>query len=47
MKKSLIIVYSYHHHNTEKVANAMAKILDCEIEGYVFILLIFTALVVF
>jgi len=31
MEKSLIIVYSYHHNNTKKVADAMAKILGCEI----------------
>ena len=31
MKKSLVIVYSYHHNNTEKVADAMAKALGCEI----------------
>ena len=31
MKKSLVIVYSYHHNNTKKVADAMAKTLGCEI----------------
>lgn len=31
VKKVLIIVYSYHHKNTEKIAKAMAKILDAEI----------------
>ena len=31
MKKSLIVVYSYHHRNTEKIAGAMAKVLGCEI----------------
>ena len=30
--KSLIIVYSYHHNNTEKIANVFAKILDTEIK---------------
>jgi flavodoxin len=29
---SLIIVYSYHHHNTEKVATVMAKVLDAEVK---------------
>ena len=31
MKKSLVVVYSYHHKNTEKIAGAMAKALGCEI----------------
>jgi len=30
--KSLVIVYSYHHHNTEKIANAFAKVLDTQIK---------------
>jgi len=30
--KSLLIVYSYHHKNTQKVAEAMAKALDAEIK---------------
>lgn len=30
--KTLIIVYSYHHHNTEKIANAMAKVLDASVK---------------
>lgn len=30
--KSLIILYSYHHHNTEKIAEVLAKILDSEIK---------------
>jgi flavodoxin len=30
--KSLVIVYSYHHKNTEKVANVLAKILNAEIK---------------
>jgi flavodoxin len=29
--RSLIIVYSYHHMNTEKVAKAMARVLDAEV----------------
>ena len=29
---SLVIVYSYHHHNTEKIADAMAKVLDAQIK---------------
>jgi flavodoxin len=30
--KTLIILYSYHHHNTEKLAKSMAKVLDAEIK---------------
>ena len=30
--KSLLIVYSYHHMNTEKVAKVFAKVLDAEIK---------------
>ncbi len=30
--KSLVIVYSYHHHNTEKIAQVIAKILACEVK---------------
>lgn len=30
--KSIIIVYSYHNQNTEKVAKAMAPVLDAEIK---------------
>lgn len=30
--KCLLIVYSYHHNNTQKVAEAMAKVLDAEIK---------------
>lgn len=30
--KSLIILYSYHHHNTEKIAEVLAKVLDSEIK---------------
>jgi flavodoxin len=29
--KALIAVYSFHHHNTEKVAKALAEVLDAEI----------------
>ena len=31
--KALVIVYSYHHNNTEKVANVFAKVLDAEIKS--------------
>jgi len=27
----LLIVYSYHHNNTQKIADAMAKVLNAEI----------------
>ena len=30
--KSLIICYSFHHNNTQKVAEAMAKVLDAQIK---------------
>ncbi|MCC7550622.1 MAG: flavodoxin family protein [Methanobacterium sp.] len=30
--KSLLVLYSYHHHNTEKVAKVLAKVLDAEIK---------------
>lgn len=30
--KSLLILYSYHHHNTEKIAKVFAKVLDAEIK---------------
>ena len=30
--KSLIIVYSYHHNNTEKIANVMAEELKAEVK---------------
>ncbi len=30
--KSLIFLYSYHHNNTEKIANAIAKVLEAEIK---------------
>lgn len=29
--KSLIVLFSYHHHNTEKSANVIAKVLDAQI----------------
>jgi flavodoxin len=29
--KSLIVVHSYHHNNTQKVAEVMTKVLDAEI----------------
>ena len=32
--KSLVIVYSYHHKNTEKVANAIAHVLNAEVQNY-------------
>jgi flavodoxin len=31
-KKSLIVLYSYHHHNTEKIAKVISKVLDAEIK---------------
>lgn len=30
--KSLIILYSYHHNNTEKIAKVFAEVLDAEIK---------------
>ncbi len=30
--KSIIVLYSYHHHNTEEIANVFAKVLDAEIK---------------
>jgi flavodoxin len=30
--KSLLVLYSYHHHNTEKVAKVFAKVLDAQIK---------------
>ncbi|HMK53445.1 MAG TPA: flavodoxin family protein [Methanobacteriaceae archaeon] len=30
--KSLIVLFSYHHNNTEKIAKTMAEILDAEIK---------------
>ena len=29
--RSLIVLFSYHHKNTEKIAKAMAKLLDAQI----------------
>jgi flavodoxin len=29
--KCLLIIFSYHHNNTQKIAEAMAKVLDAEI----------------
>jgi flavodoxin len=31
--KSLLILYSYHHNNTEKIAKAFAKVLDAQIKS--------------
>ena len=31
--KSLIVVYSYHHNNTQKVAESMAKVLDAPVKS--------------
>ncbi len=33
MKKCLLVVYSYHHNNTLKIAEAIAKELDAEIKA--------------
>jgi flavodoxin len=33
VKKSLLIVYSYHHHNTLKIARVISKVLDAEIRN--------------
>ncbi len=30
--RALLILYSYHHNNTEKVANVFAKVLDAQIK---------------
>jgi len=30
--KSLLVLYSYHHNNTEKVAKVFAKVLDAQIK---------------
>lgn len=29
--KSLLVVFSYHHHNTQKIAEVFAKVLDAQI----------------
>jgi flavodoxin len=31
--KSLIVVYSYHHNNTQKVAEVMAKVLEAKVKS--------------
>jgi len=31
--KTLIVVFSYHHKNTQKVADAMAKMLDAQVKS--------------
>ena len=31
--KSLIVVFSYHHKNTQKVAEVMAKVLDAKVKS--------------
>jgi flavodoxin len=30
--KSIIIVHSWHHNNTRKIADAMADVLDCQVK---------------
>jgi flavodoxin len=30
--KSILVLYSYHHNNTEKIAKAISKVLDAEIK---------------
>lgn len=30
--KSLLVLFSYHHNNTEKIANVFAKVLEAEIK---------------
>jgi flavodoxin len=30
--KSILILFSYHHNNTEKIANVFAKVLDAQIK---------------
>ena len=30
--KSLLVVFSYHHNNTEKIANVIAEVLDAQIK---------------
>jgi len=32
LMKSLLVLYSYHHHNTEKIAKVFAKVLNAEIK---------------
>jgi flavodoxin len=31
--KTLIVVFSHHHNNTQKVADAMAKVLDAQVKS--------------
>ena len=31
-KKTLLVLYSYHHHNTEKIAKVFSEVLDAEIK---------------
>jgi hypothetical protein len=31
--KSLLVLFSYHHKNTEKIANVFAKVLDAPIKA--------------
>jgi flavodoxin len=31
--KALLVLYSYHHNNTEKVANVFARVLDAQIQA--------------
>jgi flavodoxin len=31
--KSILVLYSYHHKNTEKIANVFAKVLDAQIKS--------------
>jgi flavodoxin len=31
-KKALIVLFSYHHKNTEQIANVLAKVLDADIK---------------
>jgi len=30
--KSLLVLFSYHHNNTEKIADVFAKVLDAQIK---------------
>lgn len=31
--KCLIVVYSYHHHNTQKIAEVLGKVLDAQVKS--------------
>ena len=33
LMKSLLVLFSYHHNNTEKIANVFAKVLDAQIKA--------------